>query len=197
MDIYTYNADMYCEDCVAAISAPISYDGGENVISGPRPHGGGEADTPQHCGACHVFLKNRLTTDGVQYVIEALQGDGDIETLTIWFDYYRDELLDAGSIELVIKGNSIIERSDFTDNQADMLSSLLDCAIPGQEATPAVTDFLDSFCVLISPEDARAYLKGFGAWEDGQLNDHAENRQRVIWLLAGNLREREPFVLEG
>src|SRR5215467_8720050 len=49
---------------------------------GPYPDDGREADTPQHCDTCGVFLENPLTTEGYRYVNENLieharDGDGD------------------------------------------------------------------------------------------------------------------------
>jgi hypothetical protein len=38
---------------------------------GPYDSGGGEADTPQHCDQCGVFLENPLTSDGDDYLLEA------------------------------------------------------------------------------------------------------------------------------
>jgi len=59
MDAYVFEADLYCEDC-----AP---EGAESF-----PDGGGEADTPHHCGTCMVPLENPLTGEGVNYVLEAI-----------------------------------------------------------------------------------------------------------------------------
>lgn len=84
MNAYIYCADSYCEDCAGAIKRRIpyyrrptnpeiesTYDS-DDWPKGPFPDGGGEADTPQHCGACGVFLENPLTTDGCAYVREQL-----------------------------------------------------------------------------------------------------------------------------
>jgi len=35
----------------------------DNLPKGPCPDDGGEADTPQHCDTCGVFLGNPLTAD--------------------------------------------------------------------------------------------------------------------------------------
>lgn len=51
--------------------------------------GGGEADCPQHCDTCGKFLRNPLTPDGENYVVDAIeQGDGDAEILAAWRDEY-------------------------------------------------------------------------------------------------------------
>jgi len=100
MRVYMYESALFCERCGEAIRAKLDesekvqklfleiaarrncsaacareheseYDSDE-YPKGPYPHGGGEADTPQHCDACHVFLENPLTEDGVRYVREAI-----------------------------------------------------------------------------------------------------------------------------
>lgn len=62
MDAYLEpeGSEFYCEDC-----APK----GAECYS----DGGGEADCPQHCANCGVPLENPLTSDGVQYVLEAAE----------------------------------------------------------------------------------------------------------------------------
>lgn len=53
-----------------------SYDSDE-FPKGPYLDGGGESDTPQHCGACHEFLENPLTDDGLEYVRENQRDEWD------------------------------------------------------------------------------------------------------------------------
>ena len=35
----------------------------------------------------------------------------------------------------------------------------------------------------------KEYLDGFGAWDDEELKDHEENKQRVLWTWACNCNE--------
>lgn len=42
---------------------------------GPYADGGGEADCPQHCDACGVFLENPLTDEGIDYVTQTVLAD--------------------------------------------------------------------------------------------------------------------------
>jgi hypothetical protein len=35
----------------------------------------------------------------------------------------------------------------------------------------------------------RAELKEYGAWDDEQLADDAQNLQRIVWIAAGNIVE--------
>lgn len=120
--VYIYTADLYCEDCGVALremilgeSAPefdpddeTTYDSDE-FPKGPYEDGGGEADSPHHCGSgaecCNAitlkdgskvgaFLENPLTCEGQQYVRDAIadfhqQGRGQEEVLRLWAEYYN------------------------------------------------------------------------------------------------------------
>lgn len=60
----------------------------DDFPKGPYANGGGEADSPQHCDSCGVFLENPLTSDGVKYVeahIATNWGDGDV---MLWKEFY-------------------------------------------------------------------------------------------------------------
>lgn len=63
MDAYIYQAALICEGCASALQ----------VNDGPYADGGGEADCPNHCDQCGVFLENPLTSDGYDYVRAALK----------------------------------------------------------------------------------------------------------------------------
>lgn len=41
----------------------------------------------------------------------------------------------------------------------------------------------------ISKEALRAELKEYGSWDSGELADDAQNRQRIVWLAAGDIQE--------
>lgn len=76
MRVYVYQAALLCEKCGEAMRNEL--DGGPDARNedssyypqGPYGQGGGEADSPQHCDHCSVFLENPLTEDGAQYVSE-------------------------------------------------------------------------------------------------------------------------------
>jgi hypothetical protein len=110
MDAFIYCADIYCPACTAKIKAELegagtvpsnpddesSYDSDE-YPKGPFSDGGGESDSPQHCGECHVALGNDLTTAGVKYVLEALSeypGSGDASVMDGWAEQLKDYSLD-------------------------------------------------------------------------------------------------------
>ena len=64
MDAYIEpeGCEFFCEFC--APDGAIEYS-----------DGGGEADCPQHCAACHRPLNNQLTAEGVSYVLEAVMDE--------------------------------------------------------------------------------------------------------------------------
>jgi len=81
MDAYIYQADLYCSECADAIKANVEtavnpcfdWEISDNYPQGPYPDGGGEADTPQHCGSCGKFLENPLTDAGREYVADLVE----------------------------------------------------------------------------------------------------------------------------
>lgn len=93
MDAYVANAALYCADCA------------EPGDDGPHPNGGGDADCPQHCDACHVHLENPLTADGIEYVAERIAdhaadpSNGRADVIRQWREFYADELHDLGLYE--------------------------------------------------------------------------------------------------
>lgn len=116
MDAYIYQADIYCTKCAESMREKIVKDGDYGAGNdphyqyldsnyypqGPYPNGGGEADTPQHCGSCGLFLKNLLTEDGENYVkdswLEYLKGERGNESVIIqWADFYDVSRLSFGS----------------------------------------------------------------------------------------------------
>lgn len=61
-----------------------------------------EADTPQHCDHCQLFLENRLTGDGYEYVLQKLlDDDGDADVLQLWRDFYGDDFMTSPGRERV------------------------------------------------------------------------------------------------
>lgn len=41
----------------------------------------------------------------------------------------------------------------------------------------------------IAPDKIRSELKEYGAWDADELADEKTNRQRIIWLAAGNIQD--------
>lgn len=107
MYVYVYNADIYCEKCgrqhviacgeadakLGRLSADAS--DSNSYPQGPYPDGGGEADCPQHCADCNVFLENPLTPEGQTYVAEcvtiaicAKKTTAESVALSMWLPFY-------------------------------------------------------------------------------------------------------------
>ncbi len=110
MDAYIYEADLYCSDCIEEIKKNIPIEevpedtGDENTFDsddypkGPYPDGGGEADSPQHCAKCGIFLENDLTSDGMNWlystIIESLQTGKFCDEIFAWVDCYAIDIKD-------------------------------------------------------------------------------------------------------
>lgn len=75
MKAFVFQAALLCEHCAAIVMIEKrEYEGCEDsdhYPQGPYSEGGGEADCPQHCDHCGLFLENPLTPDGDSYVHEA------------------------------------------------------------------------------------------------------------------------------
>lgn len=41
----------------------------------------------------------------------------------------------------------------------------------------------------LDPETLRRVLREYGAWDDAELADHAQNLQRVLWCAACDIRD--------
>ena len=92
---YVYRAALLCESCGDHVRATKprpahvneadepSYDS-DDWPKGPYENGGGEADSPQHCDCCGLFLENPLTADGEAYVREACAG----AVMAEWREFY-------------------------------------------------------------------------------------------------------------
>lgn len=83
LNAYVYRGALYCTPCAKAIGRPHDLTvhpldaearclDSHDFAIGPYHAGGGEADSPQHCDTCGVFLGNPLTTDGLRELRDAL-----------------------------------------------------------------------------------------------------------------------------
>lgn len=105
MNVYVYKAVLLCSNCAEERMEYRKARNGEQPCEdsnhwpqGPYPDGGGEADTPQCCDYCNIFLENPLTSAGEQYIYDAvvasLRSDKcDRNVLAQWADHY-DYLLE-------------------------------------------------------------------------------------------------------
>ena len=84
----TYEADTYCLE-----DLPVSPTSKEVGVIFPDT----KSDTPTHCATCGVLIPCRLTSEGKQYVAEAIVGHldelaGDPAVVWCWAYAYRDEV---------------------------------------------------------------------------------------------------------
>jgi len=93
---FAYQSELFCEDCAKSIREKLNPElvaladkdrNSDMAPQGPYPDGGGEADTPQHCDACDVFLKNPLTGDGRMYVQKIVDREW-TPTVVEWSNFY-------------------------------------------------------------------------------------------------------------
>lgn len=75
----------------------------------------------------------------------------------------------------------------MTRNQARNAAHSGDCTadVKTLAETPAIKRQLKR----IDPDDIRAELKEFGAWDDTELKDNRANALRILWIAAGNIKE--------
>lgn len=70
-----------------------------------------------------------------------------------------------------------------------------DCSHPGPcdddvnaiSRLPYIAQQLDQ----LSPADIRSELAEYGAWDEVELSDDDQNRQRLLWVAAGALADQE------
>ena len=98
MDVYIYRAALYCGDCGEAICHELDKtcgpsDDSDDYPQGPYSDGGGEADFPQNCDGCGLFLENPLTSDGEDYVRDLARDLAEKHAegaLSEWLNYYPE-----------------------------------------------------------------------------------------------------------
>lgn len=101
MNAYIFQAALLCADCaktkqttldrIAAEHGNVNHDyrdDSDKYPQGPYGNGGGEADCPQYCDHCAMFLENPLTQDGMDYVRTAVldANIGETNSDTAWVD---------------------------------------------------------------------------------------------------------------
>lgn len=50
-------------------------------------------------------------------------------------------------------------------------------------------DYIKTQVAGWNPDKLRAELKEYGAWEEDELQDHADNCARMLWIICGNIQE--------
>jgi hypothetical protein len=94
MNAYIYQAALLCEECALktgrVFARPDESEDSDCFPVGPLPNGGGEADCPEHCDHCGVFLENPLTTDGYECVRFHVASNTNPTSvaLSVWAPFY-------------------------------------------------------------------------------------------------------------
>jgi len=65
-------------------------------------------------------------------------------------------------------------------------SGACDEGVRALSAVPAIARQLRK----LDPADVVRELRGYGAWDDTELADHAQNLQRLLWLAAADIVDR-------
>lgn len=173
MDVYVFQAALYCEDCGQRLEDELAARGTEDTgdsddfPQGPCPDGGGEADAPQHCdngpdcinaepgdgGAVGALLENPLTHEGQGYVEAAVTERPGSVVVRRWADFYG------------------IGRPGTADNDASKRGGTRD--FPGLNETHIETWFeRDRAHVALYDSRSGAIL---GEWWDDQVGQAIED----------------------
>lgn len=96
MDVYMYQAALYCEDCGMGIQSDLATKGpmpdvldADAYPQGPYDSHMQEFDSPCHCDDCGEFLEVGLTDDGREYVKDSIETNPKGPVTQIWADYYE------------------------------------------------------------------------------------------------------------
>lgn len=76
---------------------------------------------------------------------------------------------------------------NITKKQAETGSHPGDCSIDISNLLfePNIKKSFD----LLKPDDIRAELKPYGAWDDEELQDDEQNKARLLWIVCGDIVE--------
>lgn len=75
-------------------------------------------------------------------------------------------------------------------------AAVTDCSGPGP-ADEAVEHWVTRLAFTVPADDARRFLKGYGAWDAEELADDEQNLRRVFWLAMGAFSEGDACVWVG
>jgi hypothetical protein len=127
MDVFIYKAALVCAACAASAINRLEMFA-ENVDTGdsgdwpqgPHADGGGEADAPQHCDDCHVFLENPLTADGLRFAQETVDEFRALaaETRHTWCEFYGLSRRFKWTVEFTVDQTWVEDGFDLTDERA-------------------------------------------------------------------------------
>lgn len=75
------------------------------------------------------------------------------------------------------------------DLSPELRAALIDCAAPG-DASESVAFVRSQFAISGDKSACRAFLRGYGAWNDDELSEHEKNLNRLVWLAGCDLSEQ-------
>jgi hypothetical protein len=116
MNAYAYQASLYCTRCIKPIIADLSDSNSEDTgdsndyPQGPIADGGGEADCPQACAGCLIFMENPLTDNGLEFVRRSVRRANPLRpcmAIRDWVKYY--DLCECSAIAGQIKSGDAVE----------------------------------------------------------------------------------------
>lgn len=84
----------------------------------------------------------------------------------------------CGRIQLIITKKQVATCSNSGHCDADVLAL---------SKVPSIARQL----AKVSHGYLRDELRGYGAWADAELSDHAQNLQRILWIACGDIADRE------
>lgn len=65
-----------------------------------------------------------------------------------------------------------------------------DCSASGN-VEAAVEHWVKTLGFNADPVKTKTYLRAFGAWNDGELSNHAINLQRLLWSVCCDIKEKQ------
>jgi hypothetical protein len=89
---------------------------------------------------------------------------------------------------LKIEGNDFLIQLE--ELQPELAEALKACSAPG-DASDAIEYVRANWEVQCEEEDARAYLRPLGAWEEDELQNHQQNLDRLVWLIGCDLADND------
>jgi len=156
--MYAYNAALYCSECADRIMCELDEREGADADSGDSNDypqwcsDDSESDCPEHCDGCGEFLGNSLTSEGVDYVVQAyredmLAGRRDSVACQVWAPYYFwvdfpsfGECENCGEYGELFEDDDYVECCEYCLNAPDCDDCIDPCECSGPDYRLPHTD---------------------------------------------------------